>query len=163
MSLWELAAAKSVRSPGKSPIQSSRNQGTHFTGSGLPGLFLRKAPRARRQGQTHRSSGKSTPLPCSTNTGCGRSSLAADHLSHCGKAGGCGARRGPEAQARLQYLIDGTTSIVSAVGFSGVENSDDAFQHLHQKLSSFYRSENHFPEFLVVSLFCASPWTIKTT
>src|SRR5208283_2551839 len=46
---------------------------------------------------------------------------------------------------RLQYLIDGTTSIVSALGFSGVETSDDAFKNFHQKLSSFLSQRKSLP------------------
>ena len=49
-------------------------------------------------------------------------------------------------QGRLQYQIDGTTSIVSALGFSSVETSDDAFKHFHQKLSSFLSPRKLLPE-----------------
>ena len=59
------------------------------------------------------------------------------------------------AHGRLQYLIDGTTSIVSALGFSRVEASDDAVKHFTKTFLLLCRSENHCREFLVVSLFCA--------
>ena len=67
---------------------------------------------------------------------------------------GCGARGGPEAWARLQYLIGGTTSIVYALGFSGVETSN--VKHFLPK-AFFFLIAARIPglEFLVVSLFCA--------